>query len=98
MDDNALDKVVMSCVAAGVGAILVCSFVVPIFADMLGTLVVEEGTPGSADYQPGYDPAMQGDLTLWSTMLSLVVLMVIVGFLVSIIRNSTNRGRRCIME
>lgn len=91
MDDNALDKVIMSCLAAGVGAILVCSFVIPIFADMLGTL--ETTANGGA-----YAPAMESDLNLWYTMLSLVVLMVIVGFLISIIRNATNRGRRCNME
>lgn len=94
MDDNALDKVIMSCLAAGVGAILVCSFVVPVFANMLGTLVVQEGTPGQPGYVPGYDESMSADLELWSTMLSIVVLMVIVGFLIAIVRNATNRGRR----
>lgn len=95
MDDNALDKVVMSCVAAAVGAILVCSLVVPVFADMLGTLEVQEYDE-HGDLIPGsgtYDPSMESDLALWSTMLGLVVLMVIVGFLIAIIRNSTMRGR-----
>lgn len=93
MDDNALDKVIMSCVAAGVGAILVCSFVIPVFADMMGTLVEESGTPGQEGYTPGYASDMMGDIELWKTMLALVVLMVIVGFLIAIIRNATNKGR-----
>lgn len=85
MDDNALDKVIMSCIAAGVGAILVCSFVIPVFANMLGTLTTGEGG--------NYSEAMASDIDLWSTMLSLVVLMVIVGFLIAIVRNATNKGR-----
>lgn len=93
MDDNALDKVIMSCIAAGVGAILVCSFVIPVFANMMGTLVQEQGTPGQEGYVPGYSADMMGDVNLWSTMLSLVVLMVIVGFLIAIVRNATNKGR-----
>lgn len=94
MDDNALDKVIMACTAAGVGAILVCSFVIPVFVNMLATLVVQEGTPGEEGYVPGYDPAFAGDLELWSTMLSIVVLMVILGFIIAIVRNMTSRGER----
>lgn len=93
MDDNALDKVIMSCIAAGVGAILVCSFVIPVFANMMGTLVEESGTPGQEGYTPGYSADMMGDIELWKTMLALVVLMVIVGFLIAIVRNATNKAR-----
>lgn len=80
-DENAIDKVITITIAAGIGAIMVCSFVIPIFADMLGTLTTGENGNYSAD--------MAGDIELWKTMLGLVVLIVILGFIIAIVKNST---------
>lgn len=82
MDDNPIDKVVTLCIAAGIGAILVCSFVLPVFNDMLANVTAENLSNVDAD-----------DVSTWSTMLSVVVLLVIVAFMVALIRSITARSR-----
>lgn len=82
MDDNPIDKVVTLCIAAGIGAIMVCSFVLPVFNDMFGTLTTE-----NLDHVDG------SDIDTWKTLLGVVVLMVIVAFLVALIRGITSRSR-----
>ncbi len=87
MDENAIDKVVTICIAAGVGAILVCSFVLPIFADMLGTLTTE-------GEDAIYDEDMKSDVDTWKTLLGVVAMVVIVAFMVAIVRSMTSKSRR----
>lgn len=82
-DENAIDKVITVCIAAGLGAVMLCSFVIPIFAEMLATLFVGDG---------GYSEDMAGDIELWKTMLGFVVLIVILGFIIAIVRQ-TSRDR-----
>jgi Na+/melibiose symporter-like transporter len=88
MDENAIDKVVTICIAAGVGAILVCSFVLPIFADMIGTLQVS--TP---DDPTPYAEDPDGQLDTWKTLMGVVAMIVIVAFLVAIVRSMTSKAR-----
>jgi|GEM_PF-5745426 len=82
MDENAIDKVITICIAAGVGAILVCSFVLPVFDDMFGMLTTTD--------LPNSD---SGDIDTWKSMLGVVVIIVIVAFMVAIIRGITTRSR-----
>ncbi len=82
MDDNPIDKVVTLCIAAGIGAILVCSFVLPVFNDMLANVTPEK-----------LDNVQAGDVTTWQTMLGVVVLIVIVAFMVALIRSITAKSR-----
>lgn len=83
MDDNPIDKTVNIAIAAGVGAILVCSFVLPIFAQMLGTLVTGDVYPES----------MSDQLESWKTLLGVVALIVIVAFMVAIVRSISAKSR-----
>lgn len=78
--EDAVDKVITICIAAGLGAILVGSFVLPVFSDMLGTLTTENY--GSLE-----------DLDTYKTLLGFVLIMVIVGFAIAIIRNASSRDR-----
>lgn len=82
MDDNPIDKVVTLCIAAGIGAIMVCSFVLPVFNDMFGTLTTTN-----------LENVSSGDLDTWKTLLGVVVLLVIVAFMVALIRNITSKAR-----
>lgn len=82
MDDNPIDKVVTLCIAAGIGAIMVCSFVLPVFNDMLGSI-----------NSTNMENVSSGDLDTWKTLLGVVVLLVIVAFMVALIRNITSRSR-----
>ena len=82
MDDNPIDKVVTLCIAAGIGAILVCSFVLPVFNDMLANVTAEKLTNVDS-----------GDIDTWQTMLGVVVLLVIVAFMVALIRSITAKSR-----
>lgn len=82
MDDNPIDKVVTLCIAAGIGAIMVCSFVLPVFNDMFGTLTTSN-----------LENVSSGDLDTWKTLLGVVVLLVIVAFMVALIRNITSKAR-----
>lgn len=82
MDDNPIDKVVTLCIAAGIGAILVCSFVLPVFNDMFGTLTTTN-----------LDNVDSDKIDTWKTLLGVVVLIVIVAFMVALIRNITTRAR-----
>lgn len=82
MDDNPIDKVVTLCIAAGIGAILVCSFVLPVFNDMLANVTTEK-----------LDNVEAGDVSTWQTMLGVVVLIVIVAFMVALVRSITAKNR-----
>lgn len=82
MDDGAIDRVVTICVAAAIGAILVCSLVIPVFSDMLGTL--------TANNLPNVDT---GDLATWKTLIGLAVMMTIIGFVIAIIKGGLGRSR-----
>lgn len=82
MDDNPIDKVVTLCIAAGIGAILVCSFVLPVFNDMLANV--------TAQNLPNVDA---NDVKTWESMLGVVVLIVIVAFMVALVRSITTRNR-----
>lgn len=81
-DNNPIDKVVTLCIAAGVGAIMVCSFVLPVFNDMLGTLTTQS-----------MDHVEEGALETWKTLLGVVILIVIVAFMVALVRNITSKSR-----
>lgn len=72
MDDNAIDKTITSAIAAGLGVILVCSFVIPIVSKMLGS-IADVGLSS-------------GDLATYSTLIGLVVIMTIIGLIVAVIR------------
>lgn len=82
MDDSAIDKVITISVAAAIGAILVCSLVIPVFDNMLGTLVASSL------------PNVAGELDTWKTLLSLAVMMVIIGFVIAIIKGGVARQNR----
>lgn len=72
MDDNAIDKTITSAIAAGLGVILVCSFVIPIVVKMLGQI-----------QDIGLNSA---DLATYTTLIGLVVIMTIVGLIVAVVR------------
>ena len=82
MDDNALDKVITGCVAAGLGSILVCSFVIPTVANMLGNLTAAK-----------YPEVDSSDLDMWRTLIALVVMMAIIGLIIAIVRGFALRSR-----
>lgn len=82
MDDNALDKVITGCVAAGLGAIMVCSFVIPVVSKMLGSL--------TGDAISGFK---SGDVDTWKALIALVVMMTIIGLIIAIVRGFALRGR-----
>lgn len=86
MDDNAIDKVVMVAVAAAIGAILICSLVIPVFDTMLGTLTL--GQNGNLHN------ISDGDLTTWKTLLSLAVMMTVIGFIIAIIKGGVLSSKR----
>ncbi len=82
MDDNALDKVITGCIAAGLGSILVCSFVIPTVANMLGNLT-----------QTNYPHVQKTDLDMWKALIGLVVVMAIIGLIIAIVRGFALRSR-----
>lgn len=82
MDDNALDKVITGCIAAGLGSILVCSFVIPTVANMLGNLT-----------QTNYPDIQKTDLDMWKALIGLVVVMAIIGLIIAIVRGFALRSR-----
>lgn len=80
MDDSAIDKTISSAVAAGLGVIMVCAFVIPIVTKMLGQ-IQDIGLSS-------------GDLATYSTLIGLVVIMTIIGLIIAVIRGfslSSNR-------
>lgn len=83
MDDSAIDKVITICVAAAIGAILVCSLVIPVFDTMLEGLTVAK--------LPHIDAT---NLTTWKTLLGLAVMMTIIGFIISIIKGGVVKQSR----
>lgn len=82
MDDSSIDKVITICVAAAIGAILVCSLVIPVFNDMLATLDATKLT------------AVAGELATWKTLISLAVMMTIIGFVIAIIKGGVTKQAR----
>lgn len=80
MDDNAIDKTITSAIAAGLGVILVCSFVIPIVVKMLGNIA----NIGLSS----------GDLATYSTLIGLVVIMTIIGLIVAVIRGFSLSSKR----
>lgn len=80
MDDDAVDKVVTISIAAALGAILVASLVIPVFNNMLGGLTAE-AFPNIADL---------GTIT---SLLGVVLIIVIVGFVVAIVRGGLRSNR-----
>lgn len=82
MDDSAIDKVITICIAAAIGAILVCSLVIPVFNDMLGGLTATAL------------PNVSGSLDTWKTLISLAVMMTIIGFVIAIIKGGVVKQSR----
>lgn len=82
--EDSLERVIGICIAAAVGAILVCSMVIPVVSSMLGTLTVTDSN--------GLGP-VSGELETWKTLIELVVMMVIVGLVIAVVRGVTNRDR-----
>ena len=79
--EDSVDRVIGICIAAAIGAVLVCSMVIPIVSSMLGTLTADALGPVS------------DQLDTWKTLIELVVMMVIVGLVIAVIRGVTNRDR-----
>lgn len=77
MGDSAIDRTITACIAAGLGAVLVCSFVIPTIANMLGNLQTNFG---------GNDSAIKDDLAMYKTLIGLVIMISIIGLLVAVIR------------
>ena len=88
MDDNALDKVITGCIAAGLGSILVCSFVIPTIADMLGNITLDK-----LNGENNANGLTQGDIDTWRTLITLTVMLVIVGLIIAIVRGFAVRSR-----
>ena len=85
MDDNALDKVITGCIAAGLGSILVCSFVIPVVSNMLKNITFAKlGGEGGVP---------QADVDMWRTLIILTVMMVIIGLIIAIVRGFALRSR-----
>lgn len=81
--EDSLDRVIGICIAAALGAILVCSMVIPVVSSMLGTLDVTNEALGPVSDQLG----------TWTTLIELVVMMVIVGLIIAVVKGVTNRDR-----
>lgn len=81
--EDGTDRVIGICIAAAIGAVLVCSMVIPIVSSMLGTLVPTNEALGPVADQ----------LETWKTLIELVVMMVIVGLVIAVIRGVTNKNR-----
>lgn len=81
--EDSLERVIGICIAAAVGAILVCSMVIPVVSSMLGTL-----DPESSALAP-----VAGEIGTWTTLIELVVMMVIIGLVIAVVRGVTNRDR-----
>lgn len=77
MEEDPVDKVVQTAIAGVVGVIIICSLAIPIVAQMI-TMITTKNSDGSWLYG--------SDVPLWSTMISLVVLMMIVGLIIAIVR------------
>lgn len=76
MGDSAIDRTITACIAAGLGAVLVCSFVIPTIANMLGNL--------QTNYASG--SPISDDLAMYKTLIGLVIMISIIGLLVAVIR------------
>lgn len=85
MDDNSIDKTVTNCVAAGLGAILICSFVIPIVSSML-KMITQKDSSGSYIFS--------GDVATWETLIGLVVVMTIIGLVIALVRGFSLRSER----
>lgn len=79
--EDSVDRVIGICIAAAIGAILVCSMVIPVVSSMLGTLTVDAFGP------------VADQLGTWKTLIELVVMMVIVGLVIAVVKGVTNRDR-----
>lgn len=85
MDDNSIDKTVTNCVAAGLGAILICSFVIPIISSML-KMITQKDSTGAYIFT--------GDVATWETLIGLVVVMTIIGLVIALVRGFSLRSER----
>lgn len=79
--EDSVDRVIGICIAAAIGAILVCSMVIPVVSSMLGTLTADAFGP------------VADQLGTWKTLIELVVMMVIVGLVIAVVKGVTNRDR-----
>lgn len=79
--EDSVDRVIGICVAAAMGAVLICAMVIPIVSSMLGNLTADTLGP------------VADQLSTWKTLIELVVMMVIVGLVIAVIRGVTNRDR-----
>jgi hypothetical protein len=82
MDDNAIDKVITGCIAAGLGSIMLCSFVIPVVSTMLNSLTGDSVSGFKAE-----------DVLTWKTLIALVVMMTIIGLIIAIVRGFALRNR-----
>lgn len=84
MDDNSIDKTITNCIAAGLGVILICSFVIPIVSSMLKMITQKE----NGQY------IFSGDIATWETLIGLVVVMTIIGLVIALVRGFSLRAER----
>lgn len=76
-----LDTVISACIAGVVGMILLCSMVIPIAVQQIGSI---EDIPGISS----------SDASAWTGLLSVVVIMLIVGLIIAVIRHYNGSGSR----
>lgn len=85
MDDNSIDRTITNCIAAGLGSILICSFVIPIVSSML-KMITQKGSDGKYIFT--------GDVGTWETLIGLVVVMTIIGLVIALVRGFSLRSER----